>query len=311
VGFANTTDLIGPYSVAIWRRSDIPFRPNGVGDSSHAYGVNADGSVVVGANGAGSSFRWTAESGTEQLGVMNGGYWSLARGVSGDGSVVVGYGNTKDQYNNEFSRAFRWTPAGGMQSIGALGPYSNSNASATNMDGSVVVGESSNQAFRWTVATGMVALGTLSGSSTATAVNADGSVVIGRSGTSAFRWTSVTGMTALRGDFQEGSYLANGLTSDGSIVVGQHGNTYTALIWNNSTTSITLWSYLSDRGVSLTGWTSLSSATGISSDGRFITGYGVYQGQNRAFIADIGVIPTPSALSFIALGGLLNRRRRN
>jgi probable HAF family extracellular repeat protein len=63
------------------------------GDWSEAWGVSADGSVVVGEaqNAAGDqrAFRWTAARGMQDLGTL-GGDQSWAWGVSADGSVVVG-----------------------------------------------------------------------------------------------------------------------------------------------------------------------------------------------------------------------------
>jgi probable HAF family extracellular repeat protein len=55
------------------------------GPFSVAYGVSADGSVVVGyaddgaAGNAGRAFRWTTEGGMVSLGVLNGGTYSYAR----------------------------------------------------------------------------------------------------------------------------------------------------------------------------------------------------------------------------------------
>jgi probable HAF family extracellular repeat protein len=72
------------------------------GDSSDAYGVSADGSVVVGqarnATGAFRAFRWTASRGMEDL---NAAYASLlsggssldaARAISPNGRYIVGFG---------------------------------------------------------------------------------------------------------------------------------------------------------------------------------------------------------------------------
>ena len=72
------------------------------GDSSDAYGVSADGSVVVGqarnATGTFRAFRWTASRGMEDL---NAAYASLlsggssldaARAISPNGRYIVGFG---------------------------------------------------------------------------------------------------------------------------------------------------------------------------------------------------------------------------
>jgi probable HAF family extracellular repeat protein len=128
------------------------------GNSSEAWGVSADGSVVVGwaynAAWQTRAFRWTAAGGMQDLGTLGGGS-SGAHGVSADGSVVVGWAwNAAGQY-----RAFRWTAAGGMQDLGTLGG-GRSTAHGVSADGSVVVGGAENaegqpRAFRWTAAGGM------------------------------------------------------------------------------------------------------------------------------------------------------------
>ena len=78
------------------------------GDRSAAWGVSADGAVVVGrvfnAAGQDRAFRWTASGGMQDLGTLPGGNHSVAYGVSADGAVVVGYA-----YNADMQiRAFRW-----------------------------------------------------------------------------------------------------------------------------------------------------------------------------------------------------------
>ena len=275
-------------------------------------GVSHDGSVIAGSNGA-NSFRWTASSGTQDLGNIPSGWWSQANGVSGDGSVVVGQGNIVVDFNQGWNRAYRWTSSTGMQSIGSLHQWSHSNALGVNFDGSVIVGESFDQAFRWTSGSGMVGLGFLAGQSKslASAVNSDGSMIIGHSGQSGFQWTSTGGMQSLTGDYN-GSYRPRSLTADGSIIVGALGyqSNWTAMIWANSNTAITLGEYLSAHSVSLTGWSSLTDARGISADGRYIVGYGVYEGQQRGFVADIGVIPAPGAIALLGMAGIFGTRRR-
>jgi probable HAF family extracellular repeat protein len=115
------------------------------GCCSWAYGVSADGSVVVGValNAAGEyrAFRWTASGGMQDLGTL-GGDWSRANGVSADGAVVVG-----GTYIFEVPRrAFRWTAAGGMEDLNTT--YANPltpgsalwEARAISPDGRYIVG---------------------------------------------------------------------------------------------------------------------------------------------------------------------------
>jgi len=203
------------------------------GGTTSAYGINADGTVLVGVstNSAGrwEAFRWKEGVGITGIGALAAGSAeSYAFDVSTDGSVVVGYSGT-----TEFggaTHAFRWVEGEGMTDLGTLGGIA-SYAYGVNADGSVVVGyaypsSGSHRAFRWTEAGGMADLGVLSGGSSSTArdVNADGSVVVGEShserGTQAFRWVDGEGMTGL-GFLEGGNYSrATGVSDDGSIVVG-------------------------------------------------------------------------------------------
>lgn len=184
---------------------------------SEAYGVSADGSVVVGQASTPDdrtrAFRWDA-TGTQgvsgnprmqDLGTLRGATlaYSGASGVTADGTVVVGWSDTAGP-----RLPFRWVQGGTqgvvgnrqMQSLGALSGTSNtsSGAVAVNPAGTVIVGQSRTasvaaRAFRW-VAGGtqgspsnpqMQDLGTLFAASNALsygrAVSADGSVVVGSS----------------------------------------------------------------------------------------------------------------------------------
>ena len=85
------------------------------GEASRAFGVNADGTVVVGEDNPSAffifqAFRWTAASGMVGLGFLPGGFESHAVGVNADGTVVVG---------DASSQAFRWVN-GTMTGLGFL-----------------------------------------------------------------------------------------------------------------------------------------------------------------------------------------------
>jgi probable HAF family extracellular repeat protein len=85
--------------------------------NSRAYGVSADGSVIVGYGNSASgseAFRWTSGGGMVGLGDLPGGsFGSRANGVSADGSVVVGY----DYSASGYGEAFIWDTANGMRNL--------------------------------------------------------------------------------------------------------------------------------------------------------------------------------------------------
>ncbi len=256
------------------------------GRESKAWGISADGSVVVGEaeNPARQrrAFRWTAAGGMQHLGTL-GGYWSEARGVSADGSVVVGRAENAARR----SRAFRWTAARGMQDLGTLGGDWSA-ATGVSADGSVVVGRAENtagqgRAFRWTAAGGMQDLGTLPGGgpSEATGVSADGSVVVGWAYNAegyqrAFRWTAAGGMQDL-GTLGGSESVAFGVSADGSVVVGWARDAEEqrrAFRWTAA-------GGMQDLGA-LGGWESV--AFGVSADGSVVLGSAQNAaGQWRAF----------------------------
>ena len=306
-----------------------------------AYGVNGDGSVVVGYSGRANpstqerAVRWTLTSGTVQnLGTLPGGVVSQASAVDAGGDTVVGYSSSNDGV-----RAFVWTSvSGSMQNLGVLGTDESSEAYGTSANGSVVVGVSSStvfdpdtgpsvvgNAFRWTSA-GMQPLGRLAGGdyAEARAVNAAGDVAVGSSNTApngdvvAVRWT-VTGSTALEslGFLAGGSRsIAYGVSGDGSSVVGTSmisGGLDRAFLWTPSLGMVDLNTYLPTIGFDLNGWT-LERATAISADGTSITGFGTLQNVGtRSFL--VQAVPEPAtyamALAGLACGGYsLFRRRR-
>jgi probable HAF family extracellular repeat protein len=183
---------------------------------SKAYGISADGSVVVGETVSSSgmqAFRWTMADGMQGLGDLPGGTpSSAAHGVSADGSVIVGQSTS-----SLGPEAFRWTSSEGMVGLGSLpGPEFRSSATDVSADGSVVVGSAGGQAFRWDSAGGLVGLAESQVGNVG--VSADGSVVVGSSAAWAFRWTAEEGLANLSTYFS----FANDVSADGSVVVGEH-----------------------------------------------------------------------------------------
>lgn len=211
--------------------------------NAYAYGVNADGTVVVGraSDTLTSAFRWVEGEGAQSLGHL-GGWYAYASDVNDVGDVVVGYSTL----SSGLGHAFRWVEGEGMSDLGTLVGGAYSNAYGVNADGTVVVGWSQvevpdpsanptegsgpatqNHAFRWVEGEGMHDLGTIGQyqGSSGEDVNADGSVVVGyvdtNNGSRAFHWHEEDGLTEL-GLLEGGSYsYAFSVSDDGSIVAGQ------------------------------------------------------------------------------------------
>lgn len=199
---------------------------------SIAYGVSADGRVVVGLSNSlkgFEAFRWTADSGMVGLGDLPGGAFSSeAFGCSADGSVVCG--SSDDGSAGEEGTPFVWTASGGMEWLGTLGgPTTYGQGQACSDDGSIIVGASQSkngiEAYRWTDATGMVSIGDLSGGTVlarATGISGDGSIIVGIGSTDnggfnkAFRWTQAGGMA----EIGDGRNAALDISQDGSTIVG-------------------------------------------------------------------------------------------
>lgn len=241
--------------------------PGATSRSGIGRGVSADGSVVVGRASSPEgpqAFRWTPDDGMVGLGFLNPDVeyppgnpipWSDATDVSADGSVVVG--NSLVDYVDlggmgaEIYHAFLWTPQQGLVDLGSVGgselppygfiPYP-SGATAVSPDGQVVVGWNDGEPFRWTAEEGMVLLGDIPGGTDtgeATDVSGDGSLVVGL-----------------------GWWAPNSLVSD-----------RTGLFWDEVHGSRTIAEVLESRyGFDLRQW-EINELTGISPDGRYVTGW--------------------------------------
>ncbi len=206
--------------------------PNQINGWSEAYGVSADGSVIVGTAVSGTqarAFRWTSSTGATLLD----GFGS-ASGVSADGTVIVG----ADAYGGS---AVRWLADGTREVLGNLVQGWACSASACNADGSIVVGggntgdQYGNRAFIWSASTGMIDLGTLGiGWTYASGISADGSVVVGESAGRAFVWSARTGIIDLEWALNKAGVDLQGLTlgralgisADGRCIVGGAGSSW-------------------------------------------------------------------------------------
>ncbi|MEZ6015006.1 MAG: hypothetical protein R3F49_07835 [Planctomycetota bacterium] len=241
---------------------------------SEAFGVSADGSVIVGVTNYATNpvqvgFRWTAAGGMHDIGAL-GLDGSKACRVSADGNVVVG---ASVEASGVSLRAIRWSTAGGLQDLGTLGGLE-SWANGVSADGGVVVGRAQRgdgamRAFRWTAAGGMQDLGTLGGlSSGANATSADGSVVVGwvedASGfTYAFRWTAAGGMQDL--GLTPGSEAID-VSDDGTVVVGNALSPF-------STTEPFRWTAAGGAQSITPSLGRIYRARAVSADGRVVVGY--------------------------------------
>ncbi|HMQ14706.1 MAG TPA: hypothetical protein PKC49_01915 [Phycisphaerae bacterium] len=270
----------------------------GGGTFGVAHGASDVAAVMVGQSQSGNgleAYRNTAQ-GLFGLGDLpGGGFNSAALAVSADGLTIVGYGTTATGM-----AAMRWRAETGMVELpGLSGGTLGSCALDVSADGSVIVGYVSSQAgkhaCRWigTVET----LPHLPGghSSEARAVSAGGAAIVGLSdsnlGPQAFRWTSGGGTQGL-GDLPGGEFYscANGVNTYGDIVVGTSLTDagFEAFIWTPGGGIRRLHEVLVNvYGLDLTGWT-LTSAQGISSNGKVIVGRGTNPvGQNESWVVTL------------------------
>ncbi|HUD71785.1 MAG TPA: thrombospondin type 3 repeat-containing protein [Dongiaceae bacterium] len=229
--------LIGPAVSAGATFTPLDDLPGGSFDST-AFGVSADGRVVVGQGSSALGLEavvWMPGAGPLSLGPSPGNqFGAIAQAASDDGIFVIGF----LQRTFTTFAGFRWSAATGMEFIDDIpgGPDSNS-AVDLSVDGSVVVGLGNSafgiEAYRWTAATGAVGLGDLPGApfvSHATGVSGDGTVVVGHGNVlfgdvagEAWRWTAETGMVGL-GDLPGGGFESSAETiSRNGTYVGGYG----------------------------------------------------------------------------------------
>lgn len=262
VGRAN--DAMGRENAAIWQ-GDVnwyllgSFSPEATPCDrllSSAFGVNGDGSIVVGLGWNGCSlahgFRWDAETGMLDLGSLVSGRASRANAISGDGQAIVGW---SDQATG-FRQGAHWVDGAWQWLAGQYGPVGE--ALGVNFDGSVIVGFG-----------------------------------CGPRNEFAWQWTEKTGVQCINGTVADPNqtYMF-ALSDDGRVIGGAvrpvFGPERQAVLWFNDE-PVDLRQYLLLRGVAeVEPWT-LDSVLAVSSDGYVIAGWGV--GPDRRVHGYVVVLP--------------------
>jgi uncharacterized membrane protein len=264
-----------------------------------AFGVSADGAVVVGEapgaelsgdpKGSPEAYRWEAAGG--MLGLGFAGYRGLAphrstaRDVSADGSVVVGFMEVE---LDESWLGFRWTASGGaIRSSPAI-------VEAVSSDGSILVG----QHFNWD--NGFGSYGYWPREATVKLVGSYHEIGF------------LHPLFDPSQDIRESGALG---VSDAGLVVGWSCSPppgpgdCDAFLWDERNGMRVLKQVLeAETGLDLDGW-DLSTASDITPDGLTIVGNGFDpQGRPQAWIV---VVPEPGTAGLLALGlaALAVRRR--
>jgi len=239
-------------------------------EGSAAFGVSADGSVVVGWDGEDlqSGFRWIRGRGVARV---RGG---RPIAISADGSTMVGFCGPPEE-------ACLWHEPGTMVPL-APPDGRRSFAIATSADGSVVVGwrdcvpffACSDEAFRWTQAEGVVPLfahGSTNG--VASGVSADGSQIVGTHEAVAFRWNAADGLVPLEPLPGGGPWTqALAISADGSTIVGQAmpdptADERAAVRWTEA-------GGIESLGILPNGW---AIASAVSADGSVVAGLSQFE----------------------------------
>ena len=143
----------------------------------------------------------------------------------------------------------------------------------------------------------MVILGNLRGGGKfceANAVSADGTIIVGQSdstrGLQAYRWTAAGGMVGLGQLPGSTNSAAIAVSNDGSVIVGTSkspSDDETAFVWDKTHGMRDLKSVLTKvYHLNLKGW-KLTSAAGISSDGKTIVGHSRHDDHDEAWVAHL------------------------
>jgi hypothetical protein len=246
--------------------------------ASAALAISEDGAVIAGRSGSHAA-RW--EDGViSALPDAPGFTQGTIYGANADGSVLVGASGL----------AARWID-GVPESLPDMG-----SAVGVSDDGSVIGGLGLHGAYThgvlWRDGTVLV-LGIAPGGSysSVTDVSADGTVAVGYDGVGPYAWTEAEGMVGL-GDLpgSSGGSVPWATTGHGRIVVGS-GETDLgpeAFVWSAPTGMRRLQDAIEiDLGLDLGAWT-LTVASKVSPDGRFVVGWGTNpDGETEGWLLEV------------------------
>jgi probable HAF family extracellular repeat protein len=268
----------------------ILVNPAAFGTNTQALGVSADGKVVIGEyflsdqdpstcivfGGCTRTFRWTAATGAQDIGLLLDKTEALGRALSADGSQMVGEAAAQTAYR----RAFIWTPTIGVQDLGTpLFPndpdHSRSEAYGMSATGSVIGGRAIRtqnsllpQAFQFSTAPSFTFLPFLPNGiqSEVDGVSADGTVQVGVSIDNTFNGHAVRWHAGTPQDLGIAENSSFAASSDGSVVVGTMPAAnccFHAFRWTAATGMQDLGSF---------GGNSFSYGNAVSADGSVVVG---------------------------------------
>lgn len=333
---AGYTEQAGPYQ--LWNpdlgsTEDIGGLAPGMGIGGQAQ-CSYDGQFLsgtsMGAEGAEISRydhatgEWTTLGG---LGTVIDGTVSGGFSISGDGQTVVGlaWGDTTGGLPAH-AHAVAHTQAEGLMDLGTLFPGRSTRANAVNEDGSVVVGwQDFNGPWKSAVWRKDPSGGYYPNAyllldpggdpndeynqlGECSVISADGTWIGGygdyANNNEPWIWSEGSGVIDLGHLPLTGNGFVAGMTSDASIVVGWFdgelfGDPRTPFIWTEAGGLQDLNTYVNDLGIA-TGTSRLQSALCISSEGRYIAGYGMDEVSSTwfAYRVDLGTstgLATPYA----------------
>ena len=259
----NANDAMGLENAAVWQGGTDwqvigSFTPDPLpcGQSlSAAYGVNGDGSVIVGLGEGGCGyahgFRWDAATGMTDLGSIVATRASRANAISSDGSAIVGW---SDQASG-FRQGARWVNGAWQWLANEYGPVGE--ALGVNSDGSIIVGYGCGPLNQW-----------------------------------AWYWTEDAGVQCVNGPVENPftTYML-ALSDDGQVLGGairpDDGPETDAVLWLNFE-PVDLKQYLLDRGVSEVQSWSFNWVNAVSADGSVVAGWGLGPDQRvHAFVVTL------------------------